>query len=662
MKNKKISKCFVLCGLFLSTLALGASLTSCGGNTSSTSSTSNPSSVKVTVQSITLDITNVKTVFAYGEDFTYEGLKVQAKMSDGSTKDLSLAEYSVSTPDTKKVGKTNVTVSYLGVSEKYEITILEKEMAPIDSTSLVDIVGENEENAYRVEAEDINTTISKLEGKEEAPFIKEIETGSNITSGNKYLTNFGVIDNYFGFTFTADKDYDNITLVFRMAYAGLDSLSLSEGLKIYMNYKTMENNGVLDIDSKIVHGGNIKNDETEEVTIVENAWEDVVLRNVSVVKGINTLTFEVTSDKVPNIDYIDFYVGKRYISSVVNFSEVEQKFVDLEDFDTEKSKTRQDIVDHYHLKPGELFIESAHTNLENTHGGKAVGAIVTGSEFSTTLRAGADTTISFDFRAASVENCVIKTSWEFYIDGTKLINVEDKNIKKGNPAASQYWEWVDTNLGVYNLPAGDHLFTVKVVGSSCNVDGFNFNVLSYGEFSTKGVDLDKQTGIEDPNKPDTGDSFVINEGKTIVEGEEFKTDKVVTRQDFIDRGLAPGSVSVDLTTTASGGRAICGFTDGTIFDVDFYNIKTQTLKISLVGANDADYPLSNFEFSLDNTVFTPKEGNLMGTTHDGIPNYWDWQTVELLTQEITEGKHTLSIKIKTGHPNIDCLIFETVEA
>ena len=47
---------------------------------------------QATVESIAVDTTGAKTVFVYGEKFSTDGLKVTATMSDGTTKDVPLAD------------------------------------------------------------------------------------------------------------------------------------------------------------------------------------------------------------------------------------------------------------------------------------------------------------------------------------------------------------------------------------------------------------------------------------------------------------------------------------------------------------------------------------------------------------------------------------------
>lgn len=124
--------------------------------------------------------------------------------------------------------------------------------------------------------------------------------------------------------------------------------------------------------------------------------------------------------------------------------------------------------------------------------------------------------------------------------------------------------------------------------------------------------------------------------------------------------VSSGKFFVDITATASNGKSICGFTTGSVFNVNVKVEKAGKFKILFVGANDADYPISNMTILLDGKELTGLSGNLVGTTHDGIPSYWDWQTIEISSSALTVGAHKLTIKIISGHPNLDCVKFEAV--
>ena len=204
----------------------------------------------------------------------------------------------------------------------------------------------------------------------------------------------------------------------------------------------------------------------------------------------------------------------------------------------------------------------------------------------------------------------------------------------GHREASDYWKWVDVSLGKVEVEAGEYVLSVSLY--AVNIDYFYFTAI---------------------------DATVASSGVTTIEMENLTDMYVKTRPDFVAAGRAEdGKFALDNTDTASNGKAIGGFYDGTVFNVNFFVTEAGTYKISFVGANDADYPISNMTILLDDKELTGLSGNLVGTTHDGIPAYWDWQTIEISSSALTAGAHKLTIKIISGHPNLDCVKIEAVTA
>ena len=75
-----------------------------------------------TLNSITLDTSNVQTTFTVGDTFNYSGLVVTAHYSD-NTNPVVTTGYTVSTPNMSTAGTKTVTVTYSGKSATYTITI-----------------------------------------------------------------------------------------------------------------------------------------------------------------------------------------------------------------------------------------------------------------------------------------------------------------------------------------------------------------------------------------------------------------------------------------------------------------------------------------------------------------------------------------------------------
>ena len=223
----------------------------------------------------------------------------------------------------------------------------------------------------------------------------------------------------------------------------------------------------------------------------------------------------------------------------------------------------------------------------------------------------------------------------FKFNGTTLTPTPAGDF--GHREADDYWKWVDVSLGELMVSAGTYTLQAKLY--FVNVDYFTFDVTEI-------------------------DGTLAETGTSVIEMENLTDMDIKTRPDFVKAGRAEdGKFALDVTDTASNGKAISGFQDGTVFNVNFLVTEAGIYKISLVGANDADYPVpSMMAFMLDGKEITVSSGNLKGTTHGEIPAYWDWQTIEISSSALTVGAHKLTIKIISGHPNLDCVKIEAVAA
>ena len=117
MKSNSIKKIVAatMAACMITPLAL-TTLAGCGGDNGGDSDITKP---EVEILSISLDTSAAKTEFKFGENFSYEGLKVTAKMSDNTEKDIPLSDCRVSTPNMETAGKRNVNVTYNGKSARY---------------------------------------------------------------------------------------------------------------------------------------------------------------------------------------------------------------------------------------------------------------------------------------------------------------------------------------------------------------------------------------------------------------------------------------------------------------------------------------------------------------------------------------------------------------
>lgn len=610
----------------------------------------------VKVESIALDTTGVKTVFKYGEEFSAEGIKIVATFTDGTTKELSLSEVSIKTPDTSTAGVRVVSISYGGKSARYEITVNPRVYPAVSDTSLLDILAKNESTPYRVEAEDIDLTTTDALGK-----ITDAAEGV-ITSEGKYLAGLGAKYNYFGFSFTANQAYENVTVVIRVANSGASDL-LAEQVKTYLNFR-MDDNGVISGELPL------------EGYIIEadGQWVDIIIRNVALLEGVNTISFDVQGKDAFDIDYVDLYVGSRYINSVVEIAGTDRVIKDIETLDTEKAFTRSDVAEAHGLKDGQLFVEPVKKEWPSctTSGGTSVGAIGKGSLISTTIRLSEDATVRIWFKASKTtpNNAIyfVDDHWSFYIDGVKLQFVDYIDIHGGDKSQEMYWEWKLTNLGEINLSAGDHTFVIEVVGTDCNVDTVEFEILSFGSYDEIGKGLDEQkhvcadvceicgkctTNCTEDACADKCDGCrpeidaTISDGRVVIEAENLPIDKLVPES---------GSVKIESFT---GGMGVGGIKSG----YQTFTIlpdKDMTVNFIVNFAKRAGGSILTYipSVAVNGKNITLNNSTVPAGTADNP--YWNLSEIILATIELKANvKYEFKVSLTSG--NIDKYIFDVVE-
>ena len=188
-------------------------------------------------------------------------------------------------------------------------------------------------------------------------------------------------------------------------------------------------------------------------------------------------------------------------------------------------------------------------------------------------------------------------------------------------------------LGAFELKKGINLVEIEIIGGGPNLGGLEF-------------------------APDT----TLSATESVkVSATEFRAIEVTTRQDFVNAGIL--KVGEYKTETGNGETCICGFVGYSKFETTVSAAEDlQNIAIQLVGANDNPTVATidgNFKISIDGVEVTGIEGSILGTTHDGIPNYWDWQTVTLTVCNLAQGEHTVTIEVLGGgnHPNLVALVF-----
>ena len=356
------------------------------------------------------------------------------------------------------------------------------------------------------------------------------------------------------------------------------------------------------------------------------------------------MTFEVLGDNQLYIDYIAFYVGMPFSGdSKVEITEKgdEALTMEFEDFNLEKIVNRQDMINAHGLKPGQCFVEPAQTNAENTSKGTSAAGFTTGTEISTTLVVGADATIKFVMKAANVSDYKIKDNWHFYIDGIELLYVEDRNIKDGDAVQNLYWQWQNTDLGSYNITAGEHLFTAALYGVHCNVDTFSFEVVSYGSFDPSGIT---------PEVVKHYDAELSANGITYVEAENLlSTNDVAMRDD-------QSSLTEGWNNDLGSGICLKGFVAGTTLNISFKLANDAKVALDMrMSFYDGEFDMANLEITLDGQTVTATSDSSFG--HQSAGDYWRWGEVSFGEHDLTAGDHVLTVKFVVHGMNVDRFSF-----
>ena len=590
----------------------------------------------LTVRDIVLDTTHAKTEFAYGEEFSADGLKVTAILSDKSERDIPLEKCRISkvrnTP-----GKRKVSVTYAKKTKRYDVVFADKPMPPISSDVKLEITGIKTDGAYRMQAEDIDFAISGVQAVDGDLVVGETD---------KYVANYGNTDNYFGFTFTSDADYNDVTLNVRMANPSTErAIQPGSSIMMYLNYAGTTNNGSLGITNSVAL----------EKSADDLVWSDFAVRGLNVKEGTNTLTFGVLDAVVPCIDYIDFYVGKPFAAKSTDVAAAgERTVVQIEDMGFEKVTTRNDYLEAYDLEQGEVCVLPNGSASD----GKAVFALQQG-EMSTIINAETDSTVQLILSAA----CNVNFDWSFDSCGVITLDGQPLEIQKNNirdESNPNTYMWKDTSLGFYDLAAGEHLLNIKINNPHASFDALTIKTVSDNGFAEK--------------KPEM---YLDGEGTFVMEGEHLDPSGVVVRDDYAELviGQPYGAYNIVNDIRASGRRAIDGFTgkpatgdkeaENTVFTFDFYLAQKATVDINAVVASQL-----GVNFTHRNQVIVRIDDAVCSPVACNLAQYWNTSTNEfddpmfvdtqLAHRNLEAGMHTFKFEVCNFFFILDCIKFNVV--
>ena len=142
-------------------------------------------------------------------------------------------------------------------------------------------------------------------------------------------------------------------------------------------------------------------------------------------------------------------------------------------------------------------------------------------------------------------------------------------------------------------------------------------------------------------------------GDHIFEAEDLVPDeKWIMRDDMISQGHT--NYVVD-SADSSNGKSIERYDINTVITLDFYTNEDITLKLSAVVSNYDEVNLNDsVVFKVDDTTLV-SDNPTLGRRNDS--DWWNWKTALFNEIDLTKGSHSLTIKMYTARPNLDCFNF-----
>ena len=152
-------------------------------------------------------------------------------------------------------------------------------------------------------------------------------------------------------------------------------------------------------------------------------------------------------------------------------------------------------------------------------------------------------------------------------------------------------------------------------------------------------------------------------GDHVFEAEDLvPDDKWIMRDDMISQGHT--NYVVD-SADSSNGKSIERYDINSILTLDFYANEDITLNLSAVISDSNKINLNeSVIFKIDDTTLV-SDNPTFGMRYNN--DWWNWQTALFNSVDLTKGSHSLTIKMYTARPNLDCFNFhvkkygETVE-
>ena len=238
--------------------------------------------------------------FTLGEKFNYKNIVVIHEVNGEKTEYPEDDIYVDEEPILNEVGKYTISLEVLSeeIIVTYVINVKNVDIvAALNNAPVLNISGSG---AYKCEIEDIDLSSLKTKG--------EIIVSDNFASGGKYVQNYGVVGNCFGFKINSDKEVTGAKLVLRMANFAVTMIYPAEDIALYQNYVNEDQHTKLTFDPDYyltTRAPSMDNQAGADPTLV---WCEVVFENVTLTAGENSFAFVIIGKNAPFFDSAEIIV------------------------------------------------------------------------------------------------------------------------------------------------------------------------------------------------------------------------------------------------------------------------------------------------------------------------------------------------------------------
>lgn len=279
------------------------------------------------------------------------------------------------------------------------------------------------------------------------------------------------------------------------------------------------------------------------------------------------------------------------------------------------------------------FVESWENHRCSPSSGQSLANVAVGSVLGFKFTLAKPATITISANMAMYDTKKPADLLEFALDGEVRDDV-DKNLilthLDAEDNGARYFNWQTWSMGTYELGAGNHSFTLKVVEFKLpNLD--SFTITAHG---MEGGDLINITG----NGSQTLEATNPNLDRT-------NWIKDSANYDFVENWSNGGATYLGATSGTSIGHLAAG--SHISFSLGLSGRARVTLK-PIIAHVEAAVASSYLEVSIDGTKMNVEDFGQDRTTtlgSSGVSTYWNWKGWNSGTMDLTKGSHVVLIKV-----------------